>query len=257
MHQEFLWVHSDIDHPHGELDTNHRLPFSAATLSVNPSGTQWMFLQEVISCLCCGPGRWTTADAAVCLFLHPSLHYTHNLALASHMISCECRGMLSFNTFMLTTSLDYNCRKTNSSGLLLSTFIPLKRPSTWAVSLQNKLKNCAANLLAVETSWTAWNWITNTSQDNLLSFLTFHPPQLSWRLSGLYIGEHGQLWQLKTINSSQNGFFFFFFTCQMYLTDHGLKQRIHQPPTPVRIHHKAIWNAWLPERLKCDSVISS
>lgn len=152
MHKEFLflWVHSELDHPHGELDTFKSLPpSSAATLLVNSSVTQWMFHQEVmISCLCCGPGRW------ICLFLHPSLCYTHTVALASRMSSRECRGVMFIDPLILTAFLDYNyIRKTNSSGLLFFFFfflIPFEE--TCAVSLLNKLKNCAANLTAVETT---------------------------------------------------------------------------------------------------------
>lgn len=43
--------------------------------------------------------------------------------------------MMSVNPLILTTSLDYDFTKTNSSGLLLSTFIPLNRPSAGAVDL--------------------------------------------------------------------------------------------------------------------------
>lgn len=76
MHQELLWVHSDIDHPHWELDMlNKSSPptSSTATLSVNSSVAQWMSDQEVmVSYVHCGPGRWTAAIAAADYFLSPS-----------------------------------------------------------------------------------------------------------------------------------------------------------------------------------------
>lgn len=93
-HCDFLWVHGDIDRPHlprksGYTQQIAASSFPAATLSVDSSVTQWMFQQEVlVSCLCSGPGRWTTAVVAFTyLFMYPSPHYTHSLAIAFCMIT--------------------------------------------------------------------------------------------------------------------------------------------------------------------------
>lgn len=102
--------------------------------------------------------------------------------------------MMSIDPFILTNSLDYNFTKTNSSGLLLSPFIPLKRPSLCAVNLQNKLKNSAAIFLAMETNELLKTAQQTPSRTTCCIILTFQiPPQVSQRLSGQYVGEHVQL----------------------------------------------------------------
>lgn len=103
--------------------------------------------------------------------------------------------MMSIDPFILTNSLDYNFTKTNSSGLLLlSPFIPLKRPSLCAVILQNKLKNSAAIFLDMETNELLKTAQQTPSRTTCCIILTFQmPPQVSQRLSSQYVGEHAQL----------------------------------------------------------------
>lgn len=67
---------------------------------------------------------------------------------AEAFVPANILKMMSIDSLILTTSLDYNFTKTNSSGLLLFTFIPLKSPLACAVNLQNKVK--------LQKCWALW-----------------------------------------------------------------------------------------------------
>lgn len=200
--------------------------------------TQWMFDHKVIiSCLCWWPGRGTAAVVAtVCLFRHPSLHYTHNVALASCMISCECRGVhaskYTQDDVRQPSHFDY------FSGLWFYkdkffwiTFVhlyPIEQTFGRCCRFACQLKNCVATLVAMETSWTVktqeLNWTTNTSQDNLLSFWHFkYPPTVPKAFRTI----HWRLWTRMTI-TSQNGFFFLV-SCTSQIMD---PNKVHDNPHP-------------------------
>lgn len=94
--------------------------FPAATLSVSSSVIQWMFHQEVvISCFCCGPGRWTTAVVAVIYFyIHLSatptawpLHLVGFHVSAQPLACIDCFTGLWFN----------------KDWIIFSTFVPIMR----------------------------------------------------------------------------------------------------------------------------------
>lgn len=188
-----------------------------------------MFHHEVmISCLSCGPGKWTSAMAAAAfLSLHPSLCY---LVLASRMSPRDCRDSRWWSS-ILTPSLDYNFTKANSCCFCPS----LKRPSTCAVSFYNKLKNSATNPLFMKTTWTAgnrnWNPRDNEHFTGLpvVTTLTFHIPLCCHKGCQDIVLENMDYYgsERQYIQESQNGYFYL---SDVFHWSWTLKNKsVHQP----------------------------
>lgn len=222
MHGDFQ--HSCLGQESWIYSANHHLPFPCGhtvtelecdSVDVSPGGhdiLRLLWTWQIDNCSCCRCLFISTTSS----LLHPQLGPFISYVSAEAFLPENILKMMPISHLIWTISLDCNFnKKTNAFGLLFSTFIAIERRQTavfpFALNLQKSLKNCLANvrLWKPHELLNTGPQISRTMNKDLpgqavVITVTF---QASQRLSGQYIGEHGQFYQRQSILTSQKWIF--------------------------------------------------